>query len=543
VAVTLLVLFLAGLAGVGLLAGRIYLANLVPLPKPPEVLVADARAILEDLGYTHPQIDTAYGFNPSSSWERWVLTSDRSPRRWDHARTIRPAPISFWYRESPRYLVPLDYAGTLSAGNPPLAVSGMTAVRLDPDGRLIGLAVVPPEHDDTVGVTPAVDWNRLLDHAGLSMDDLRPVSPSWNPLVDCDERIAWEGAYPGQPDVPIRAEAGAYGGRPVYFRIVAPWTVAPRMGADTLPAGERVAYAILLAVLLAVLVGAFLLARRNRRLGRGDTRGASRLSAYLLSVFLGAWLIAEHHVPTIDEFGLFFSALPDFLLAAVVLWVLYVALEPFVRRIWPDTLISWSRLLSGRIRDPLVGRDVLIGAVVGVVVALIIGLNVEIATWLGVPPPPPSRESLDTLTNTRYALALTISMQFNGMFIAMASLFVIAFFRKLTGNAWVAAGAIFVLFTGANVLADPSNAALTVLNGAVVFLPMLLLLLRAGLLATISMITVSYTVLHFPFTLDSSSWFFSRSLLIMGILVAVAGYAFYLSLAGRPLVRDPLLND
>ncbi len=39
-------------------------------------------------------------------------------------------------------------------------------------------------------------------------------------------------------------------------------------------------------------------------------------------------------------------------------WLMYVSLEPYVRRVWPRTLISWTRLLSGYVRDPLVGRDV-----------------------------------------------------------------------------------------------------------------------------------------------------------------------------------------
>ena len=47
-------------------------------------------------------------------------------------------------------------------------------------------------------------------------------------------------------------------------------------------------------------------------------------------------------------------------------WLIYIGLEPYVRRVWPRTLISWTRLLSGQVRDPLVGRDVLIGMLVGV---------------------------------------------------------------------------------------------------------------------------------------------------------------------------------
>jgi len=50
-------------------------------------------------------------------------------------------------------------------------------------------------------------------------------------------------------------------------------------------------------------------------------------------------------------------------------WILYLALEPIVRRRWPDSIISWSRLLAGRLRDPLVGRDILIGCLAGVLLA------------------------------------------------------------------------------------------------------------------------------------------------------------------------------
>ena len=38
-----------------------------------------------------------------------------------------------------------------------------------------------------------------------------------------------------------------------------------------------------------------------------------------------------------------------------------------MRRRWPATLVSWSRLLAGGLRDPLVGRDVLAGCLIGAV--------------------------------------------------------------------------------------------------------------------------------------------------------------------------------
>ena len=59
-----------------------------------------------------------------------------------------------------------------------------------------------------------------------------------------------------------------------------------------------------------------------------------------------------------DEIGLFLGAFASSLWQAFLLYVLYVALEPYVRRRWPDALVSWTRVLAGRFRDPLVGRDI-----------------------------------------------------------------------------------------------------------------------------------------------------------------------------------------
>ncbi len=66
----------------------------------------------------------------------------------------------------------------------------------------------------------------------------------------------------------------------------------------------------------------------------------------------GRW--NAHHVADFDtELGLLERGAGAALLGAGVLGMLYLALEPYVRRLWPDALISWTRLLGGRLRDPL----------------------------------------------------------------------------------------------------------------------------------------------------------------------------------------------
>ena len=49
------------------------------------------------------------------------------------------------------------------------------------------------------------------------------------------------------------------------------------------------------------------------------------------------------------------------LLSAAFLWLLYLALEPYIRRNRPHLIGSWSRLLAGELRDPAgVAADILV---------------------------------------------------------------------------------------------------------------------------------------------------------------------------------------
>src|SRR6185436_1588819 len=97
--------------------------------------------------------------------------------------------------------------------------------------RLVSLVAVPAqtetpqERSVASAQTPAADWNLLFAEAGLAITQFSPAQPQWKPPIFADTRAAWQGAYPDRRDVPIRIEAAAVLGRPVYFEIVAPWTL------------------------------------------------------------------------------------------------------------------------------------------------------------------------------------------------------------------------------------------------------------------------------------------------------------------------------
>ena len=67
------------------------------------------------------------------------------------------------------------------------------------------------------------------------------------------------------------------------------------------------------------------------------------------------WLLAAHHVPERSEFELFIGGLYRGFFAFALGWLFYIVLEPYARRLWPRTMISWVRLLDGRRARPPAG--------------------------------------------------------------------------------------------------------------------------------------------------------------------------------------------
>ena len=132
------------------------------------------------------------------------------------------------------------------------------------------------------------------------------------------------------------------------------------------------------AIVSGLFIGAVLLARRNLRLGRCDRRAAFRLSLFVLLTGAVPFVFGTHHVATVQEASLLLTAAAEYLSYAGALWLAYTAIEPLVRRRWPDLIISSTRLLAGRVADPLVGRDILVGSVAGIASIGVLGLILRI---------------------------------------------------------------------------------------------------------------------------------------------------------------------
>jgi serine/threonine-protein kinase len=521
------------------LAGGLRLVGHFPRAKPPDVLAVEAQQTLRRLGHDAAAADRAFGYVVDTDRLSDIERNDSSGERWDDLGDSRPAALQFWYRESPVPLVPAGLRASVTETNPPMAREGMVRLRMDAEGRLTGLLAVPPEFDESPAPPVEPDWSVLFEAAGLDPAAFRGVPPAWNPLVDCDLRAAWEGSYANRPELPIRIETGAYRGRPVYFRVVAPWTKPEAAEDEEADPGHTAALAVILPGLLAVLTCAMLLARRNLRLGRGDRRGAFRIALYLFLVMLVGWALTAHHVAALSELGRLFMAVLPALFVACLGWILYVALEPYARRLWPHVLISWTRLLSGRLRDPLVGRDILVGHLAGAVLAAISAFSALVQVWIGRPPEQPSADGLSSLNGFGESLGQLIEIQPSATFNAIVLLFLIVLLRMLFRKPWVAVGGTLAIAVGVGALGaggDPWEVVFFALVNGIV----LTVLLRVGLLASILSFFFAMLILHLPLTNDLSAWYAPWALGVLSLGFALTIYGYVVSLAGRPLLKDVL---
>jgi serine/threonine-protein kinase len=540
-----------GVVCVVLLAGKSQLTRIVPLPKPPDVLCDRARDIIRTIGYTDPPNDTDFGFAYESGYIPHVAADRSAPPGWSRLATGPPYAIAFWFRQSPRPLIPYDDIGAVPSSliDPPLLYSGMVNVRLDPEGRLRQIEAIPPEHDDASGPAPEPDWAFLITQAGFDPAALKPAEPAWAPVAYADRRAAWEGAYPNAPSIPVRIEAASYRGKPVAFRIIEPWTRPLRMGGVPREVGQKVLQLGGLALGITIMVGGALVARRNLRLGRGDRKGSLKLAMYVLATSSLTWLVWAHHLASPPaEFSSFLRYFGNSLFLSGAAWAFYLALEPFLRRLWPQLIVSWVRLLDGRFRDPLVGRDVLLGTLGGIVLHAFNQFMRVGPAWIGLQPlrpdlgGPPSWVELAPLRGLRHSLGGLFALQTVFLVIPLAYLILLLLCRIVLRRPMPAI-VVFVLLT---MLADEFSTSTLYLGLAVGVVNMLLflfVLFRCGLLGIAVWGIVSGLLAVYPMTFDAGAWYAGGTLLGLSGVAAIALYGFRTALGGRPAFGDAALPD
>jgi predicted Ser/Thr protein kinase len=533
-ALPLLLFTLIGAVVVVLLGAQRHIGAFVDFELRPEALEQKGRELLRQFGYAEPAADSAGGFEQEKELIRHIETSDRSAGRWKALGNERPPAVTFWYREAARPLEWRSYFSNVITPDDPAPVEpGMKQVSLDPSGRLVHLRVVPQSEAGSGGLDEA-DWGGLLLAAGLDPSALRREPPRTIPPMYADARAAWSGTSP--TGKPLRIEAASLGGRPVYFRMTGPWQSADGTGPAERSRRKRIAEGVLIAMLGLIVAGAIVIGRRNLALGRGDRRGATRVALFAFTMLLAASLLHTSHTSTTREVGVLVMAISGSLFPATIVWLLYVALEPFVRRRWPHALIGWGKALAGRFRDPHVGRDLLFGSAIGVGVALVEMAVPRIGTLAGEAPAVPTF-FLSPMSSMRHVFESLFGTLWAGVGIALTLTFVIFLLRLILRRDWLAFGAFLLVAVAVGDVKQVSGLVVTI----ILYSAVILTLVRFGLLSAGAVIAVSSWSVSAAAPIDM--WYGYIVWLPLCTVAALALYAFHVSLAGRPILREALLES
>jgi predicted Ser/Thr protein kinase len=525
---------------------------------PPDVLTHRAREIVESLGYGGSRADSAYAFYYDNDYRDYVRQNDKPIPRWDAVLSQRPQVLGYWYRQSPRLMDAEGLQGLMNPAivtfdDPPRDSPGMVSLRLDAQGRLTYLQVIPRQLEARPPPSSPADWKDLFVAAGLDVAQFHPADPAWNPLTLSDAHAAWVGAWPGS-NRPLRVEAAAWRGKPVFFSLIGPWTrpgrdrqlrAGPRDFSSEVPSTDesaltskrKLAVSMFVAAFVLVLAGGTLIARRNYVRGRADARAGARIAVAVFLTKMTISLCWGHVTTAWQTLYHFLVAISGALFLAGFVWVLYVALEPYLRHHWPHAIISWSRLVSGRLRDPLVGRDLLLGVLLGTAWTVILGIQYLLTLRAGHAP---QMGDPNCLLGTREMIGSVLSSGLsvvNGLALFVALLLL----RVALRNTWFAATVLVVVLTSVASLASPDHL-LTAITMGIFWSTVVVTMVRLGLVATSVGSSVFLALQSQPYTLDFSAWYASHVFGVILSVLALAAWGFYTSLGGRPLWKDELFE-
>jgi hypothetical protein len=536
-AVGLLATVILGLLAYTAMSDPVGIVQRMTLTKSPDALTERAREFLKAAGYAEDAADGASGFFLDSNIVRYVQGANTGERTWSTLDAL--GAVGFFYRQSPRLIVGMaDIHEGVLPDDPPLRFPGELEIRLDGKGRLRAFEAVPPRDASSPARIGELDWTVMFTEAGLDLARWTPTEPQTNPVFYADTRAAWRGALPDAPGTPIRIEAAAYRGRPVTFEVVGPWTPATPtralLAGRFLPTFRPSGFAFASLVLTAALGGGLFFARRNVRLGRGDRRSATRLAMVVMATGMIGAIFREHHVAAAEELSRLGALLGETLVIGASVWVFYIAVEPSVRRRWPQILVSWTRVFSGDWRDPMVGRAVLVGGAAGVVLACLNRLSLLTSAWLGQPTTlsPPDWAALGRTAPLIGGLLANFS--FIVFAFGLTSLLILFLLRVVLRHD-MAAAVVYVLVLAADFSATGGGTWVSLTFAAIASVVSFFVLWRVGLVA----ITVAVLVgqLNFyPLTLRTSAWYASSGYVVLLLIVAISLFGFRTSLGGRPLL-------
>lgn len=502
--------------------------NHAPLEFTPEVLEQKARDMAKEFGYPALPRDRFLRIIPRRSVVSY-MNGLPGPKKWEEWLGME-SPLLAFYRESPDWLI-AGPQGLVGEENPPPLKPGMVEMNLDAAGRLRSFAAVPY-------FSPAKEPVRLdavFRAAELAREGFEEVPATAVPRSIFDELHKYKGKHPKLPETEVLIEIGTYKGQLTHVEVSGAWQKATAAAAAQPQSPLLLVRDYLgISVSVAGLIFAPLLARRNWKLGRADSRGALRIAMARFAFGMLSWAAMVHGVPSWEMADLLVSAIASQLLQGAILWVLYLALEPALRSKWPHAIVTWNRLVAGNWSDSQVAAHVLIGCAAGCSLWTFFAARDLFAI-----------SSVGLYSGGPGAMLYGVRSMLGGIFVRLTeclSLGLIGFFflfgaRMLLRRDWLAAlaGALFFPLIEASVVYSSDRLAIYAMY-FLVYAVMLLIMLRLGVVALMSTMFFLYLIGGSAMGTDLKTWYAPNGLVAIAILWFVAGWSFQRSLGGRELL-------
>jgi predicted Ser/Thr protein kinase len=495
-----------------------------PLDNPPDVLRHKGREIAASFGYSAKPADTFLSLNQRLELLMY-LNQRPAPRDWSRWLGTE-APFTTVYRESLQPMVAYP-TGDVTGMNPPPMDPGMVSLELDGQGRLRDFRANP--YSGAVALAEPVSPETVFRAAQLDISKFIETTPTMIPTRASDQIRAWKGPHPGIPNAEVTVEIAAWKGRITSARFAWPWmtqsrppSVIGKIRATMFPILEWGGQVFML-----------VLARRNWVGQRADRRGATRLAAVKIAVAMAAWACYSHFVPNDASLTLLGNELAFAVFGGVVYFVLYLALEPALRARWPHSIITWNRVLTGRWTDAQVWAHVLIGAAAGSLMWTVDATRLALSAYAN---------GLDTtgglflLTGTRQWFAGIFNRAADGLESGLFFFFFIFALRTVLKKDWIAAIVAAVIFSLLQAdLANATHWQVELAAYTALFSVLTFVLLRLGLVATISAVFFLNTLNGTTLGTDLSTWYAPTGFANIALMLAIVLYALRRSFGDGPL--------
>jgi hypothetical protein len=193
----------------------------------------------------------------------------------------------------------------------------------------------------------------------------------------------------------------------------------------------------------------------------------------------------------------------------------------------------------------MVGRDLLIGGLMGLLHAACIPLGALLPRLFGIDATPTLLGNVLVLGGVRTMLAVFLSSHVvMSVFLGFGFLFFLLLLYIILRRQWLAIAAMFLIVLLIELSAfAAAGPRLFWIASILIAMTIVIVVARFGLLATMAHQLFFFLAIMYPLTTDFSAWYAPSMIFAVVLAVGLAVYGFYCTLCGQSLFGDPLLKD